>query len=143
MPQKTYMNTAIIVNLLLGNISMAFFSNLSWNNDPFAVMSFHIILTIVALVMLNLLFNKFRTITKKWKVIVLSLVGALSVPLFGMYISAVWLGIIDGKFDGFLKGIPFAIIAGIVSSMFWVPLGLINSYFVIAQENKYKEHIYK
>lgn len=137
MPQKTYFYSAISVNLLLGNFLLAILSNASWDNDPFAVLSFHVIATMVALVMLYVLFNKFRTITKIWKVIVFSLLGALSVPLLGMFIAAVWLCIIDGRFENIPAGIPLALIAGLASAMFWVPLGLINSYFVIAQAKKY------
>ena len=55
-----------------------------------------------------------------------------------MYVLFAGHGLFQFEFDLLVKGIPIAIISGIVSWFFWLPMGLINSIFVIAYLNKLK-----
>lgn len=69
-------------------------------------------------------------------VVLASVLAAFLVPTLSIYILSAGYGLFQFEFASLAKGIPIAILSGIVSWFLWLPIGLINSIFLIAYFNK-------
>jgi hypothetical protein len=90
----------------------------------------HLISSVVASVLLILLFRIISSTTKKYKLILFPIILSYFVPLISVYLMFFLFGLTSGNPKGILIGIPLAIISSIVSWFLWVPFGLMNSGFV-------------
>ena len=94
----------------------------------------HLLTSIVASVLLFLLFRKISSCTKKYTLIILPIIFSYLVPLISFYLMFSLGGLIEGReakdvLKGFFMSIPLALIVTMVSWFFWLPFGIMNAGF--------------
>lgn len=132
MKPKLIILTTLVSNLLLGNLLLFLM------HGKYASLGeklyVHGLTSIVALVLLFLLFKKISPSTKKYTLIILPIIFSCLVPLISVYVMFSLFGLIDGSdardvLKGFFVAIPLAIISSMVSWFFWLPFGIMNTGF--------------
>ena len=100
----------------------------------------HITFSTVAVLLILLLVWFFRRKSGLFTILLSSLAAAFLVPTISMYALFVSYGLFKLEFDSVIKVMPLALIAGMVSWPFWVPLGIINSALFFAYTRKLKNN---
>ena len=132
MKPKLIILTTFVSNLILGNLLLFLM------HGKYASLGeklyVHLLTSIVASVLLFLLFRKISPSTKKYTLIILPIIFSYLVPLISFYLMFSLGGLIEGKnakdvLKGFFVGIPLALIVSMVSWFFWLPFGIMNAGF--------------
>jgi hypothetical protein len=124
MNAKVIMWLTIAINLIVGN---AILYLLLKNSSLLGRVSFHTVASVVAFLMLMILFRKVTRNTKKPIMIALSLFGALLVPTLTTFIITAWTGISDSTPDAVVKAGFLAVVSGFSFWHLWVPFGIVNA----------------
>jgi len=124
MNSKSIKWLAVAINLTVGN-GILF---LMLKNESLLFQAlFHTVTSVIAILMLVILFRKITRNTKTPITIALALFGALSVPMLATFIVTAGLGIHDSTPDAIVKAGYIAIISGVSTWYFWVPFGIVNA----------------
>ena len=137
MKTKSIIFSILLFNLITGNFILSIFK--AKYETIAGQILFHFTFSIVAVLLILLLIRFFQKRHNRLIVILFSTIASFLVPTISMYILCAGYGLFQFEYDSVIKGVPIAIISGIVSWFLWLPIGLINSAFFIAYTNKLRE----
>ena len=126
----------MLFNLIVGNLIISRFS-LKFETIAGRISLYATFSTVAVLLILFLIWF-FQQKSGCFVVIFSSILAAYLVPTISIYVLFVGYGLFQFELDSLIKGIPIAIISGIVSWFLWLPIGIINSIFFITYINKLK-----
>ncbi len=134
MEAKQIIRIAIGINLIFGNLIISLTIGL---NEPLIgkIIAHFTFSTIAILLIVRLI----RISHKKKSVIyiiVLSLIFSFLVPVISTLLISAGFAIYKNEFDSIFIGVPISLITGVVSWPFWLPFGIINSFFFVCYSRK-------
>ena len=136
MKAKSILFSVMLFNLIVGNLIISRFS-LKFETIAGRISLYATFSTVAVLLILFLIWF-FQQKSGRVVVIFSSILAAYLVPTISIYVLFVGYGLFQFELDSLIKGIPIAIISGIVSWFLWLPIGIINSIFFITYINKLK-----
>lgn len=136
MKAKSILFSVMLFNLIVGNLIISRFS-LKFETIAGRISLYATFSTVAVLLILFLIWF-FQQKSGCFVVIFSSILAAYLVPTISIYVLFVGYGLFQFELDSLIKGIPIAIISGIVSWFLWLPIGIINSIFFITYINKLK-----
>jgi hypothetical protein len=128
MKSKIVISIALLVNLILGNIMIPLGRGRyeTWSGKLLV----HVFSSVIAAMLLLLLFRITFATTKKYKRIILPFIFSYLVPLLSVYTVLVIVGLKIDTFKSIIIGIPIALVSSFALWPLWLPLGIMNLGFV-------------
>ncbi len=123
-----------LFNLIVGNVIVSVIPC----ETVTRIILLHAIFSVISILLILQLIWFFQRKNGFFTIILCSMLSSFLVPTISIYALIVGYGVSQLEFDSLLKGIPIAVIAGIVSWFLWLPIGAANSVFFIAYTRKLK-----